>query len=121
MMKRIAIVEDEMKMRKLLKMILEESDFEVETTESAEEFLDKGFIHNCDALITDLRLGGMSGLDLLRTAKTKGSGSRVACLTMVFKLAQSAERHWRSLNGRQLLPEVIQGTRFIDGIKDQAA
>jgi len=35
----------------------------------------------------------------LRSAKTKGCGSRIACLTMVFKLTQSAERSWRSLNG----------------------
>ncbi len=30
----------------------------------------------------------------LRTEKTKGSGTRIACLTMVFKLTQSASRHW---------------------------
>src|SRR5512136_563981 len=34
----------------------------------------------------------------LRTVRTKGSGSRTACLTMVFKLAQSASRRWRLLN-----------------------
>ena len=39
----------------------------------------------------------------LRTAKTKGCGSRQACLTMVFKLCQSAEKHWRKLNGCALL------------------
>jgi putative transposase len=53
----------------------------------------------------------------LRTHKTKGCGSRTACLTMVFKLAQTAERHWRRLNGSQRLPDVIQGVKFIDGIK----
>jgi putative transposase len=57
----------------------------------------------------------------LRTAKTKGCGSRQACLTMVFQLARSAERSWRTLNGAQLLPEVIQGVKFVDGIKEQAA
>jgi transposase-like protein len=31
----------------------------------------------------------------LRTEKTKGSGRRVACLTMVFKLMKSASRRWR--------------------------
>ncbi len=36
----------------------------------------------------------------LRTVQTKGSGSRTACLTMVFKLAQCAEKHWRRLNGK---------------------
>ncbi|MCP3914877.1 MAG: IS256 family transposase [bacterium] len=53
----------------------------------------------------------------LRTKRTKGSGSRVACLTMVFKLAQAAERKWRKLNGHELLGDVVQGTEFKDGIK----
>jgi putative transposase len=55
----------------------------------------------------------------LRTKKTKGSGSRTACLTMVYKLMQSASRKWRFLNGSELIPEVIRGVRFIDGIKAQ--
>ncbi|MEO6923011.1 MAG: IS256 family transposase [Bryocella sp.] len=57
----------------------------------------------------------------LRTDKTKGSGTRKACLAMVFKLTQSAENSWRTLNGSALLPEVIQGVRFIDGVKALAA
>jgi putative transposase len=51
----------------------------------------------------------------LRTAKTKGSGSRSACLSMVFKLMESASKRWRALNGSKLLPEVISGVRFVDG------
>ena len=57
----------------------------------------------------------------LRHRRTKGSGSRTACLTMVFKLARAAEKRWRRLNGSALLPEVIQGVRFVDGIKELAA
>ena len=38
---------------------------------------------------------------------------------MVFKLMQSAQRCWRLLNGSNLLPDVIQGTQFIDGIQPQ--
>ncbi|MGB4239505.1 MAG: IS256 family transposase [Candidatus Hydrothermia bacterium] len=52
----------------------------------------------------------------LRTNKTKGCGSRMATLTMVFKLAQSAQNYWRLLNGSQFLVHVLQGVRFIDGI-----
>jgi len=52
----------------------------------------------------------------LRTHKTKGSGSRTACLTMVYKLMQSASKKWRLLNGSQVLLEVLKGTIFIDGI-----
>ena len=56
----------------------------------------------------------------LRTAKTKGCGSRQACLTMVFKLCQSAEKHWRKLNGCALLKEVSAGVEFVDGIRKAA-
>lgn len=57
----------------------------------------------------------------LRTAKTKGAGSRLACLTMVFKLVQCAEKSWHKLHGSQLIPDLIQGITFKDGIKQHAA
>jgi transposase-like protein len=53
----------------------------------------------------------------LRTSKTKGAGSRSACLAMAFKLVESAQNHWRKLNGSTLLPEVIAGVIFKDGTK----
>ena len=55
----------------------------------------------------------------LRTKRTKGSGTRTACLTMVYKLMESASKRWRLLNGATLLPDVIQGIPFIDGIRSQ--
>jgi transposase-like protein len=55
----------------------------------------------------------------LRTKRTKGSGSRIACLMMVYKLMQSASKKWRLLNGCELIPEVIRGVPFIDGIRTQ--
>lgn len=57
----------------------------------------------------------------LRTQRTKGSGSRMACLTMVYKLMESASKKWRLLNGSPLLGELIQGVQFVDGIRAQEA
>ena len=57
----------------------------------------------------------------LRTRRTKGSGSRIACLTMVWKLVQSAAKRWRALNGSEIIADVIQGVRFVDGVKELAA
>ena len=57
----------------------------------------------------------------LRTKRTKGSGSRMACLTMVYKLMQCASKKWRLLNGFELIPEVLRGVPFPDGIKAQSA
>lgn len=57
----------------------------------------------------------------LRHRRTKGNGSRGACLAMVFKLAQSAEKRWRKLDGHKLIQDVIRGVRFIDGLRNKAA
>ncbi len=55
----------------------------------------------------------------LRTAKTRNCGSRETTLSMIFKLAQSAEKRWRKLRGYKLLGDVVQGIRFKDGIREQ--
>lgn len=55
----------------------------------------------------------------LRHRRTKGSGSRTACLAMVHQLMQSASKRWRTLNGYDLLPDVIAGVQFIDGVKSK--
>jgi len=57
----------------------------------------------------------------LRHKRTKGNGSRKACLAMFYKLAKSAEKSWRKLNGHDQIPDVIAGVRFTDGVKQQAA
>jgi putative transposase len=57
----------------------------------------------------------------LRHSKTKGSGTRTACLTMVYKLMESASKKWRALNGSELLPEVKAGVVFVDGVKKTVA
>jgi hypothetical protein len=41
------------------------------------------------------------------------------CPTMVFKLMQSASRHWRALNGSGLLVDLTKGTVFVDGVKQE--
>jgi putative transposase len=56
----------------------------------------------------------------LRTRRTKGCGSTKATLTMVFKLATEAEKHWRRLNGSQRIAEVIDGVKFVDGLRKEA-
>jgi len=80
-MKQILIVEDEIKMSRLLQMVLEEAGFSVFTSESAEKALSMNALSECDALITDLRLGGMSGLDLLKQVKADRKDLPVILMT----------------------------------------
>ena len=57
----------------------------------------------------------------LRTVKTKGCGSRLATLTMVYQLALTAQKSFRKLNGHALLEAVIAGVIFTDGVQAKAA
>ncbi|CCB90879.1 transposase for insertion sequence element IS6120, partial [Waddlia chondrophila 2032/99] len=50
-----------------------------------------------------------------RTRQTKGCGSVPATLTMVFKLATTAEKKWRKLKGCEMIEKVINGVVFKDG------
>jgi len=53
----------------------------------------------------------------LRTYRTKGCGSRIATLTMVFKLMQSAEKRWIKLRFAKKARQVWEGIIFEDGVE----
>lgn len=52
-----------------------------------------------------------------RTTRTKNCVSRNTLLGLVFQLALTAEQSWRKLGGFTLLPAVVQGIRFVDGLR----
>lgn len=59
-----------------------------------------------------------------RNRQTKGCGSRMATLTMIYKLGTMAEKGWRRLEGSKLLSKIVAGVRFKDGeevVKKQVA
>lgn len=56
----------------------------------------------------------------LRTAKTRGCVSRASILSMVFKLAKSAEQRWLLLRGSELIAKVIAGIPFKNGVITKA-
>lgn len=60
-----------------------------------------------------------------RMRQTKGCGSRLATMTMVFKLVTSAQTHWRKIRGYKLIEKVIRGIKFRNGmeveVQDKAA
>ena len=54
-----------------------------------------------------------------RTRKAKGCFSRMTILTMAFKLIQSAEKRWHRIRGFDQVANVIQGVRFVDGVRSR--
>jgi FixJ family two-component response regulator len=63
----IVCIEDDASVRDAIKELLRAYGFRVEVYASAEEFLATAALDHVSCLITDLRLGGMSGLDLYRS------------------------------------------------------
>ncbi len=60
----VAIVDDDDLMRSALQGLLKEAGLPAQTFASAEEFLESGQQHHTACLIADIRMSGMSGLDL---------------------------------------------------------
>ncbi|HEY2467541.1 MAG TPA: response regulator [Terracidiphilus sp.] len=60
----VAVVEDDKSCRLALERLFKSADFSVQSFASAEEFLNSGLQHKTVCLITDIRMPGMSGLDL---------------------------------------------------------
>jgi putative transposase len=56
-----------------------------------------------------------------RTVRTKGALSQDTARLMVFKLVMAAAKTWRRLKGENLLPKVIRGVRFRDGVEVREA
>src|SRR5713226_9109487 len=62
--KLVAIVDDDDSMRSALLGLLESAEFPAQSFASAEEFLKSGQQHQIACLIADIRMPGMSGLEL---------------------------------------------------------
>ena len=60
----VAVVDDDDSFRAALQRLLRSAGFTVRSFASAEEFLASGQLNEIGCLITDIRMPGMSGLDL---------------------------------------------------------
>jgi len=83
----VAIVDDDDLMRSALQGLLKAVGLPARTFASAEEFLESGQLHDTACLIADIRMSGMSGLEL----QAKLNAERVRIPT-IFITAHGDER-----------------------------
>lgn len=67
--KKILVVDDEESIRNLLRLVLEEEGYEVQTAMNGEEGVKKIQSEFFDAILTDIKMPIMDGIELLKTAK----------------------------------------------------
>jgi FixJ family two-component response regulator len=83
----VAIVDDDDLMRSALQGLLKAVGLQTRAFESAEAFLESGHQHDTACLIADIRMSGMSGLEL----QAKLNGERIRIPT-IFITAHGDER-----------------------------
>ena len=79
--RKILIVEDDLENRAAMVRVLEGADYKITETDNGEKALESISKHNIDILISDLRLPGMDGLELLRRAKLSAPDRDVILIT----------------------------------------
>ena len=67
----VAIVDDDELFRRSIERLVRSAGFRVETFGSAEDFLERGNLDDTACAILDVKLPGMSGLDLQRLLVTR--------------------------------------------------
>ena len=77
----ISIVDDDESIREATKTLLKSAGYCVGTFTSAEHFLESGALRETECLVLDVRMPGMSGLDLQRQLKSSDSAVPIIFIT----------------------------------------
>ncbi len=80
-MARVLVVDDEENIRLVLRKVLQKNGYSVDTAASAEEALERLDDFGPDFLIADVRMPGMSGLDLCRELEARASTATVIVMS----------------------------------------
>jgi two-component system, LuxR family, response regulator FixJ len=78
---KVYVIDDDEAMRHSLEFLLSSTDFEVALFESAQAFLDKLGSLDFGCVVSDIRMPGIDGMELLRRLKVGNSGFPVIIMT----------------------------------------
>ena len=79
--KKILVVDDELEFLNMIKLRLEANDYEVMTASDGKEALDKVKKHKPDAVLLDILLPGMNGLEVLKKIRHDNKNLPVFIIT----------------------------------------
>lgn len=111
----IACVDDDTSVREALEGLLRAFGFTVATFASAEAFLGFERMADVSCLITDVKLGGMSGLELLR--RLNSSPEPIPTIVVTAFSDESMREEARHAGAVDLLPKPIAPERLLDAVR----
>ncbi len=77
----ILVVDDELSMREFLELLLVQEEYEVSLASSGRQAVGLIEKHSFDIVLSDIRLGDLTGLDVLRAARKKDSETVVVLIS----------------------------------------
>ena len=94
LMRRVLVVDDEENIRLVLRTLLKKQGYQVETAESAEEALAHLERFDPDFVLADVRMNGMTGIELCAELKARSSLATVILMSAysVYELEREALR-----------------------------
>ncbi len=110
--RRILILDDEPIVCERLKPALEKSGFEVETYTDSQKVIDRLMEEKFDVLVTDLKMQGPDGIDVLRFAQEHAPATKVIIITG-FATVDTAREAMRS-GAVDFIPKPFKITQLRD-------
>jgi len=111
----VCIVDDDASLRRSLRNLLTSVGFRVETFESAEAFMESLDRDSIGCVVLDVRMAGMSGLDLLR--HLVASGSRIPVIMLTAHADDETRRRSLEAGAVAFLEKPVRSAALLDAVR----
>src|SRR6266851_10207670 len=115
----VCIVDDDASLRRSLRNLLMSAGFPVETFQSAEAFLDWVDRDRIGCVVLDLRMAGMSGLDLLKQLVV--TGSRIPAIMLTAHADDETRRRSLEAGAVAFLEKPVRSSALLDAVRTALA
>ncbi len=89
--KKVLIIDDETKMRRILQLLLEQTGYQVMTAKNGQEGIEKWLKWQPDVVLTDLKMPGMDGMEVLHFKNKAGLSAPLIILTAYGTIPSAVE------------------------------
>lgn len=111
---RLAVIDDDASVARALARLLRSSDYDVETFESAEAFLERALGTDHDCLVLDLHLPGLDGVEL--QARLRAEGNAVPVIFITAYDSEDARRNALADGASAFLHKPLDSPRLLEEI-----
>jgi FixJ family two-component response regulator len=111
----VCVVDDDASLRRSLRNLLTSVGFRVQTFESAEAFLESADRERVGCVVLDVRMSGMSGIDLLR--HVAATGSRIPVIMLTAHADDDTRRRSLEAGAVAFLEKPVRTAALLDAVR----